>query len=146
MSNTDIYFDHTLALLQNVNFENKFFCISRYNVESDDKFALQGCGDSYDVWIYKGRINIPDSDIYLGISGCDTLIALKACTSGYNVQNPCLSVKTYHLHHADERNNNLSDGLNYWHAKGYDCGFRLAFCKLWGELHALCALNNTSKI
>ncbi len=130
IANTDIYFDETIALASRVNFSNILACVSRWNIDKDGSKNLQGCGDSHDVWIFKNPISFPGSDIFLGISGCDTLLAIRASANGYTLINPSLSIIANHLHFSVERNNNLSDGLNYWHAPDYDCGVRLPFMAL----------------
>jgi len=127
ISNTDIYFDHTLDLLKYIDLKNTLICLTRRNLDSDGKFSLQGCGDSHDAWIFKNPISFNDTDIYIGISGCDSWLAKKAIDNGINVINPCLELFANHVHFCEERNSLLEDGKRYWDFPGYDSGLRIPF-------------------
>lgn len=127
ISNTDIYFDSTLDSIRHVDLSNTLVCLTRRNVEADGSFTLQGCGDSHDVWIFKNPIDFNETDIYIGISGCDSWLARKAIDHGLKVINPCLELFANHVHFCEERNNLLEDGKRYWDVPGYDSGLRIPF-------------------
>jgi hypothetical protein len=63
ISNTDIYFDNSVSKLNHINMENKFICITRWNVDANGNCDLQGCGDSYDVWAFRNPFYFDDSDV-----------------------------------------------------------------------------------
>lgn len=106
VSNSDIYFDYTLEQLLDFSFENTFLALSRY-----DDFELKIGSDSQDTWIFSHplKLNIHDCDFTLGVPGCDNALAYIAVKSGYNVINPCLSIKTHHLHASGIRTYHSND-------------------------------------
>lgn len=110
LSNSDILFDDTIHLIQNMN-DVDFFALTRYESNGllhkyNDPY--QG-SDSQDVWVWKGKSKITDANFYLGVPGCDNKIAYIAYTSGYNVTNPSRSIKTHHKHKTEIRKGTSSD-------------------------------------
>jgi len=61
--------------------------------------------DSQDVWIFKSSIKGEmNADFPLGKPGCDNSIAYILEQAGYQVLNPSLVLKTYHVHLTDKHN------------------------------------------
>lgn len=120
--NTDVFFDETLALCEAIPAKT-MYAITRLNWTRRDKFceyALQSEGrqGSADAWVFRVPIAIPDSNILLGVIGCDSYIAQRALQASIRVANPCLSVHVFHLHNVGVRND-TPNGLNYWYASDY---------------------------
>lgn len=90
IANSDIYF-------KDISFTPRFnecFALTRY----EPTFFLNRA-DSQDVWMFRGRVNLPQyCDFGMGVPGCDNRIAYELRASGYEVTNPSLTIKTYHLH------------------------------------------------
>ena len=119
LSNSDIYFDNTLELLKNEDFNNKMFCLLRYNVLIDgtkDIFRHFGepRSDSQDCWIFKSplRINTNDLNFSFGTLGCDNMFASILYDHGYELYNPSYDIITYHLHNIEERNYTIDDRIH----------------------------------
>ena len=68
---------------------------------------------SADTWIFKSPLPIFKSDFRLGVSNCDTQVADAARKAGLRVVNPCLSIKTWHLHFSGFRNEERADSYAY---------------------------------
>lgn len=90
IANSDIYF-------KDIPFTPRFnecFALTRY----EPTFFLNRA-DSQDVWMFRGRVNLPQyCDFGMGVPGCDNRISYELRAAGYEVTNPSLSIKTYHLH------------------------------------------------
>lgn len=101
VSNSDIYFDLTLELLNEYNLDNKCLALTRY-----DKNKLIYGSRSQDSWIFKSPLNIEPNkfNFKFGHPGCDNRIAQIIKESGYNITNPCVTIKTHHLHMSGIRN------------------------------------------
>jgi hypothetical protein len=100
ISNSDIYFDETLGLLDKYDFAGKFFGLTRY----DDGKIIKKI-DSQDCWIFQSplKTDISKCNFKFGHPGCDNRFAHLIKESGYNVINPCLSIKSHHLHSSNYR-------------------------------------------
>lgn len=105
ISNTDIYFNETLSLLDGVDWHNKCLALSRWHYNDNHQIILHNEQYSQDVWIFKGKI-APMSycDFYLGQRGCDNRIAYEIYKAGYNVINPAHSIQCIHYHMTEIRN------------------------------------------
>lgn len=103
MSNSDIYFDDTLGLLHGYNFDNIFFGLTRY-----DNNKIIKKKDSQDSWLFKSplQIDLSKCNFKFGYPGCDNRFAYVVNEAGYKVSNPCLTIKTHHLHSSDYRTYN----------------------------------------
>jgi len=110
LANADIYFDETLSLLDDYDLEGKFLALTRWDQQSNTTCYIHGIKihpeESYsqDTWIFKTPIDFPNSNILIGIPGCDTAIAYYAKENNFTVLNSCLSIKTHHLHESEIRN------------------------------------------
>lgn len=109
IANSDICFDD-LSLKKLKDYpkqKNDCFALTRWDIVSIDKIkdsVFFDRTDSQDIWIRKGTFkNIEGADFTLGIAGCDNKIA-HLLNKTYNLKNPSLSIKTYHLHNTNVRN------------------------------------------
>lgn len=100
LSNSDIYFDQTLLLLRNETFDRKAFALTRY----DDNKLEMVC-DSQDSWIFRSPLLIPlnECQFTFGTLGCDNRLAYVIDQAGYQLTNPCLTIRSHHLHRSNER-------------------------------------------
>lgn len=92
IANSDIYFEPKTAHLIDHIKENEVYALTRY---TDNAFFCRK--DSQDAWVFKGCPDI-NASFPLGFPGSDNSIAHILSKSGYNVTNPSLDIKTYHLH------------------------------------------------
>ena len=106
IANSDIYFS-TESLERIVGFyrdpANHRTCmaLSRWEVQDHaqrESATLWDHRDSQDVWIFRGKPDVPGADFTLGIPGCDNRIAKVILDAGYTVINPSRTIKSYHLH------------------------------------------------
>lgn len=102
IANTDIYFDHNISALNRLNFNNRCFALSRWDIGPDGKAVLYDRNDSQDVWVFKGKIKKVQADFGIGVPRCDNRVAYELEKAGYQIENPSFSIKCYHVH-AGER-------------------------------------------
>ena len=112
LCNTDIVLDYNTTHHFPKMKPNSAYVLSRYNLTNEytlmmkdwNARLIQFPGVTQDVWALYKPNNLPDcSDILLGVLGCENRFAYKLFNSGIKLSNPCLSIKTYHLHCSDER-------------------------------------------
>lgn len=106
LSNSDIYFNYTLQELRFNKFtRNDVLCLTRWNVNKDS-IIFHNRKDSQDVWIFFGKIrNVNENmNFNLGKPGCDNRIAAELTKLNYNLLNPSLTIKAFHLHQTKVRN------------------------------------------
>lgn len=95
IANSDIYFEEIPVWPQ----ASQCFALTRYEVEANGSKRFLNRNDSQDVWIFHGKIRpVGFCDFHLGIRGCDNRINRELAVAGYNVINPSLTIKAYHLH------------------------------------------------
>ena len=111
LSNTDIYFDNSLNLLNNFSLYNKVLCLLRHNVDINNNIDIfrhfnEPRSDSQDSWIFKSplKINTNDLDFSFGTLGCDNMFASILYDHKYELLNPSYDIIIYHLHNVEERN------------------------------------------
>lgn len=98
--------------------KNKCLALCRWDVKQHDDYKAYSeflnRWDSQDSWIFLGGVNeIDKADYGLGIAGIDNYIASLLESSGYEVLNPSLSIKTFHVHLTGIRNYTaLVDGVD----------------------------------
>lgn len=98
ISNLDIYFDDSILLLNKTS-KTQFIALSRWDIFEDGSVRFEGPKQfSQDTWAWRGKVGISNASFFLGVYACDNRIAAEARHAGYQVINPCHSVKTYHLH------------------------------------------------
>jgi hypothetical protein len=98
IANADIFFDHTLARLDDYDLAGCLLCLSRWDIHADGTWSLFDFDYSQDVWIFQTPIAEFACDFPLGVLGCDNRVAWEADRAGLIVTNPSLSVRSYHLH------------------------------------------------
>lgn len=121
--NTDIYFDESIRALWNASFDNTYMALLRHettieyatgnvNAEQPTLHGGSTCNCSQDAWIFKVKDVIKDRssnndwskyDFNLGELGCDNTIISELLSNGWNVCNPCHTIKIYHLHASNVR-------------------------------------------
>lgn len=95
VANSDIYFE-SLPILPT---QNQVFALTRYEVEPNGNIRFLNRSDSQDTYIFRGSVTIPQYDhFFIGTPGCDNRICYELKRAGYEVLNPSLTIKTYHLH------------------------------------------------
>lgn len=118
-SNSDIYLDHTICALYSIDMNKKFLALLRYeddNTKNEPKI-FGPRPDSQDTWILNSTsldFEPTESDFGFpfGISGCDNAISLEMFKKRFVVANPCLTIKTYHVHNSNVRTYNKIDVID----------------------------------
>lgn len=98
IANADIFFDHTLSLLDHYPLAGRLLCLSRWDFHDDGSWRLFDFDRSQDAWIFQTPIAEIDCDFHLGLLGCDCRLAWEAEHAGLVVSNPSRSIRAYHLH------------------------------------------------
>lgn len=111
VANSDIYFDQTILLSEKIN-QDQCYALSRWDVLLDGSAKHYFRQDSQDAWIFRGKIrdNL-FSDFNLGYRGCDNRLAHELNKIGYQVSNPSISIKSYHVQNSNVRNYNMTDSF-----------------------------------
>jgi hypothetical protein len=119
LSNSDIYFDHSLSKINYTNIEHKCFALLRYDqTPTGVKIIFTRNGmprdDSQDCWIFKSPINLPIDklDFSLGTLGCDSIFATILHDAGLKVVNPSFDIITTHVHNTQFRTYNLDNRIH----------------------------------
>lgn len=102
IANSDIYFDETLLLAYKME-PLECYALSRWDVKSDGSVKHHAVHDSQDVWIFESQPTVKGADYYLGLPGCDNRLAHDLTVSGFDVKNPSMSIKPYHVHASSHR-------------------------------------------
>ena len=98
IANNDIYFDRTLARLDDYDLAGKLLCLSRWEVQADGSAQLFDSCSSQDAWIFQAPIRAFAADWHLGLPGCENRLAYEAKEAGLLLENPARSVRALHLH------------------------------------------------
>lgn len=98
LANADIYFDHTLARLTEIDWTGQLFCLSRWDVQPDGTARFFEHPYSQDVWGFLSPLQDFSCRFPLGVRGCDNRLAWEAAQAGLNLLNPGRSVRAHHLH------------------------------------------------
>jgi hypothetical protein len=118
-ANSDIYLDNTICALYSIDMTKKFLALLRYEDDGSAKepklFGPRP--DSQDTWILNSTsldFEPTESDFGFpfGISGCDNAISLEMFKKRFVVANPCLTIKTYHVHNSNIRTYNKIDVID----------------------------------
>lgn len=104
MANTDIYFDQSLQLIKNADFDNQLYVVGRRELDLSGHSALTEHYHSSDAWILKTPIRDFFCDIRLGKLHCESYFLGFAQRAGYQIKSIGLSVAAYHLHITQKRN------------------------------------------
>lgn len=100
IANADIYFDETLALLEEESLAGKMLCLSRWDETSDGALRHFDRPDSQDAWIFEPPVPRIAADFFLGKPGCENRLAYEAECAGLTVSNPSRSLRARHLHNS----------------------------------------------
>jgi hypothetical protein len=109
ISNSDITFSSTAYMLRGMKREGRLVALTRWEDFSGPRFVGFMSGDKFfsgtqDSWAFvAGSLPELQVDIPLGVVGCDQLIAGWGVTSGLEVIDPALSIRTTHLHSIEDR-------------------------------------------
>lgn len=99
VANSDIYFESLPVLPKS----NQVFALTRYEVKKNGPIIFVNRSDCQDSWLFRGKIQIPKfADFWPGLPGCDNRIAAELKAIGYDILNPSLTIKTFHLHEGDK--------------------------------------------
>lgn len=104
LTNSDIWIDErNIGKIVGRAKGRTFLALTRWDVtDPNDQGTLWNCKDSQDTWAWKGKNDVPGK-YRLGKPGCDNHLAWEAAQEGWNVINPSLSIKTYHVHQSQIR-------------------------------------------
>lgn len=102
-SNSDIFLDESIALVEQHIKHKQFFALSRYDWISPTRSVFFDRPDSQDTWIVRGKIENVWGDFPLGIRGSDNRLTHEFAKAGYTVTNPSKSLKSYHVHNSQVR-------------------------------------------
>ncbi len=111
IANSDIYFDAEAlyniqkAFMNHKNPNQLCLALTRYDM-ANGLPNFMNRADSQDVWAFMGKVpQLEGADFYIGgVAGCDNRIAKILENNGYNVVNPSIDIKTYHVHETNVRN------------------------------------------
>lgn len=106
--NTDIIIGQQFDQLK-LN-DHQVICLSRHDLTMDGKTKVNVRGGSHDCWIWRGQMKDNIGQFYMGKFLCDGVLANELHKNGYQLKNPMIDLKIYHLH--------LTNVRNYcWHDK-----------------------------
>ena len=104
IANSDIFFDDTISLLDDVVTDEIAIGISRTYPEDDFYFVNgfhadgRAAPESNDVWCWRGKCKVKNGDFPIGYYACDGRIMKCFEEAGYRVYNPAKDVKVWHKH------------------------------------------------
>ena len=109
--NNDISFTDGLRHIQQIDIDNMFLCLTRWDLLEDGSLQFKepkhSRKHSQDSWIFKSPLPqkmIDDGTIFFGRPGCDNMIAYLAVVSGMMVLNPSEIIISKHNHLSNSRN------------------------------------------
>ena len=131
IANLDVFFHKTLLILKsNLRMDRRIaFYLSRYEV--DEKFSLFGTKcrldnyhGSHDALIFQPPISETVANrlnYRFGTWNMESKVLIEFVSAGYLVQNPCKSIRCWHLHPSQSRNEigitlgqETFEGYNIW--------------------------------
>jgi hypothetical protein len=110
LANGDIAFDEGIKAVSVIDSET-VFALARYEMSG----KLYHVNYSQDVWILRGRLkpeliqNKSRLSFMMGTFNCDNRLAWELNSYGYNVFNPSLTIKTWHIHGSQVRTYSKKD-------------------------------------
>jgi hypothetical protein len=117
IANSDIFFDETLEVINDIDLGNTLICLSRWDIKKGlggDAVKLYNRADSQDSWIFTSPMDKKveeEASFFLGRVGCDNRLAWIAHEAGMKLTNPAQQIITKHLHMVDYRTYVPSDTL-----------------------------------
>lgn len=130
IANSDIFLDTSLPrILEGLSNED-FIGLTRYEMRYSrmpfmaEQFRGRTMSTSQDVWIFKAGVlkNLPAEDIpdlWLGIPGCENILASFIYIQGINIVNPCLGARVIHNHKSEHRSYTADSRLHGLYAFPY---------------------------
>jgi hypothetical protein len=103
LANTDIWFDETLARLEEETLSGRLLCLSRWEQAPDGRRWHYDMPCSQDAWIFEPPVPPFRADFPLGKPGCENRLAYEAQRAGLTVTNPSRSLHAWHLHNSGVR-------------------------------------------
>lgn len=94
IANSDIYFEGIPVK----PLPHQCFALTRYEVEKNGAVRFLNRKDSQDAYIFNSKIRVPKYCSFYNLPGCDNRICYELSKIGYEMSNPSLTIKTYHLH------------------------------------------------
>lgn len=106
--NSDIYFDNTISLANNLGMRD-LYALSCWDWrpyppprELEGGHAVhRNMHNSQDAWIIRGKVEDVYGDIVLGSPFYDSRIAYEFRKAGYNIKNPSKTIRANHFHTSD---------------------------------------------
>jgi hypothetical protein len=112
--NSDIVLDYDTTDLFKTIPEGTVYALSRYEVDDNTYYEpIESWKTSLfyyphysqDTWgFYKTSLDTSKFNIFMGAAGCDNIITYLLDSQSISLINPCLSIKTYHIHSSTVRN------------------------------------------
>ena len=111
VANADIIFDDTLEYFYDLDMNNQFYALTRWEVSTSDgknwEIEPYNNAASQDVWVFKTPVLASDNMNYtMGKPGCDNKITYHMRELGYVCRNPGRKIITTHFHVSNFRTYN----------------------------------------
>ena len=111
VANADIIFDDTLEYFYDLDMDNQFYALTRWEVSTSDgtnwEIEPYNNAASQDVWVFKTPVLASDNMNYtMGKPGCDNKITYHMRELGYVCRNPGRKIITTHFHVSNFRTYN----------------------------------------
>lgn len=129
LSNADIFFDESIAKVNDVDLSNKVLALTRFCPfhghwvdEQDNVIPYHNHDRSQDVWIWSNplREGQGDFNFNIGTLGCDNKVAYQFALLGYQVWNPSYSIIAYHKHvDRNDEADHYNNAPKIWHSRPY---------------------------
>ena len=111
VANADIFFDDSLALVDDIPLCGRMLCLSRWDEDSDGRPVHFDRSDSQDAWIFEAPLPRIEAKFHLGVPGCDSRLAYETGKAGLILCNPSRSIRARHLHKSTVRRYTERDRL-----------------------------------
>jgi len=115
ITNSDLYYDTSLAWIGEVQFNKTMLALCRWNMHGKQA-QFEAYKWSQGTWIFKHIIELSGMNYQLGLPGCENAFVFDANRQGYQVMNPSVDIKAYHLHASNYRTYTQADRI---HGNGY---------------------------
>lgn len=109
IANSDIFFED-ISYLETIG-KKECYALTRWEGR-----VFMAKKWSQDAWVFRGKINITNAAIPLGMKGCDNAFAFKLKTMGYKISNPSLYIRIQHKHDSNHRTYSDSNKISPPHA------------------------------
>ena len=141
IANSDIFFDDSILNVHKMG-DGVCYCITRHEWRGGRALPFQDAHGktakaewSQDVWVFKGASRVKNCDeilaenlrdrphhyeviaFWLGIGGCDNVIAKRIFLAGYLLKNPYMDIRCLHNHANKNRPNythRMTGAANQW--------------------------------